>query len=52
MTTVIGQMQHKGNNEMVRPENFAQSIASVMINLALVASVGAGAYFAFAPIVA
>jgi hypothetical protein len=52
MTTVIGQMQHKGNSEMVRPENFAQSVASVMINVALVASVAIGAYFAVAPIVA
>ena len=53
MTTVIGQMQQKGNSEMVRPENSnMRSVASIAINMVLLISVAAGAFYAIAPTLA
>jgi hypothetical protein len=52
-TTVIGQMQQKGNSEMVRSENSGiRTFASIAINLMLLVSVAAGAFYAIAPVAA
>jgi hypothetical protein len=53
MVTVIGQMQLEGNNEMVRSKNKGmQSFFSIIINMTLLVSVAAGAYYAIVPTIA
>ena len=53
MTTVIGQIQDKGNSKMVRSKNSGmQMIGSIAINLVLLVSVAAGAFYAIAPVAA
>ena len=53
MTTVIGQMQVEGNGKMVRPENSnSRNFAAAVINVVLLVTVAAGAFYAIAPVVA
>ncbi|MFT6462406.1 MAG: hypothetical protein ACJAU5_000082 [Maricaulis maris] len=53
MTTVIGQIQEKGNSEMVRSNKSGiQMIGSIAINVMLLVSVAAGAFYAIAPVTA
>ena len=53
MKTVIGQMQLEGNNEMVRPKNSSmRAFFSIVINMTLLVSVAAGAYYAIIPTIA
>jgi hypothetical protein len=52
-TTVIGQIQEKGNSEMVRSEKSGIRVfASIAINMMLLVSVAAGAFYAIAPVAA
>ena len=52
-TTVIGQMQRKGNSKMVRSEHSgSRMVASIAINMVLLLSVAVGAFYAIAPVTA